>query len=230
MEMTLSLPPNQSFSYIAGQYIDIILRDGRKRSFSIANAPYFCQSTGELQLHIRKVDNGHFTTQVFESLKEKAILRAQGPLGTFFVRSAENIDSTESPAPLILMGGGTGFAPIKAIVEDLLFQQDNRMIHIYWGARAKKDLYQHALAQSWAESQPNIHYTPVLSEPADEDEWQGKTGWVHDTVCNDFVDLSNFEAYLCGPPAMIDAGKQSFTEKGLAVEKIYTDSFDFATF
>lgn len=218
MSIALKLPQNQTFNYLAGQYIDILLRDGRRRSFSIANRP---REGGDLELHVRRVPDGFFTNQVFETMKERDLLRLQGPLGTFFLR-------TDSNKPILLMAGGTGFAPIKAIVEQALARGVKRPMHLFWGARAKADLYMDEIARSWARQHAHIQYTPVLSEALPEHDWAGATGWVHAVLLDRYPDLRGYEVYMSGPPPMIDAGHAAFIEHGLSEEDLYFDSFEFA--
>ena len=219
MCVSLKLPQNQQFNYLAGQYIDILLRDGRRRSFSIANAPI---ENGDLELHIRRVPEGFFTNQVFSTMNERDLLRMQGPLGTFFLRQ-------ESERPALLMAGGTGFAPIKAIVEHAIERDIKRPLHLFWGARAEPDLYLHALARDWADKYEHIQYTPVLSEVEPGGNWLGETGWVHDVLLQHYPNLDTFEVYMSGPPPMIDAAYSAFVEHGLSEDDLYFDSFEFAS-
>jgi CDP-4-dehydro-6-deoxyglucose reductase len=219
MRVYLKLPQGQRLHFLAGQYIDILLKDGRRRSFSLANAP-----GGELlELHIREVDGGEFTTSVFGQMREKDMLRIEGPLGTFFLRS-------ESERPVILIAGGTGFAPAKSIIEGALSEGSERAFHLYWGARARADLYLHELAQTWATQYPNLRYTPVLSAPlAADGPWEGRTGWVHHAVTADYPDLSGVDVYAAGPPAMVAAVKNDLLGRGLAEEHLFYDSFEFSS-
>ncbi|HLQ24440.1 MAG TPA: CDP-6-deoxy-delta-3,4-glucoseen reductase [Acidiferrobacterales bacterium] len=252
MVLYLKLPQQERLQFLAGQYIDILLRDGRRRSFSIANAPH---DDAFLQIHIRHVPGGHFSDHVFTQMQEKALLRFEGPLGTFFLRENDVQGSTNAgrfrhPAsrdtctslcvagagmpgaapecPIILMAGGTGFAPIKGILEHAFHTGVTLPLHLFWGVRARRDLYLHELALSWERSYPNFHYTPVLSEPLPEDQWPGRTGWVHEAVARDYPDLSRYEIYASGPPPMIEAGKALFTQHRLLPENLYFDSFEFA--
>jgi len=218
MLVELKLPATERMQFLAGQYVDFLLPDGRRRSFSIANAPHHDEV---IELHIRHIDGGRFTSEVFDNLKLKSIMRIEGPLGSFFLRE-------DSDRPVILMAGGTGFGPIKGIIEHALAANITRPIHIYWGVRAKQDLYMHEVARAWAEQYKHIHYTPVLSDPKDEDNWQGRTGYVHDAICADFADLSNYEIYGSGPPAMIHAGTDAFAKQGLNLDYYYSDAFEFA--
>jgi len=218
MEMSLSLPESKPFDFRAGQYIEFILRDKSRRAFSLASTP---SQTGELELHLRHIEGGKFTSHVFDEMKEKAIVRFEGPFGTFFIRE-------ESNRPLILIAGGTGFAPIKSMIEQLIEQGDTRPIHLYWGVRAEADLYRNDLAEKWAFQRENIDYIPVLSDPVAEDDWQGREGFVHAAVLEDFADLSAYDVYMAGPPPMINAAKESFAKQGLQEDQLYSDSFDYA--
>lgn len=217
MRLFLKLPDSERIQFLAGQYIDIILSDGRRRSFSIANPPHDDQF---LELHIRLIDGGEFTSHVFNAMKEKDILRIEGPFGTFYLRE-------ESPRPIICVAGGTGFAPIKGMIEHAIQGEMQQPIYLYWGARARQDLYLDALPLAWRE-RSNIHYIPVLSAPQSEDLWQGRTGYVHQAVLDDFADLSGAELYVSGPPAMVDAMRQGAILQGLPKEQFHFDSFDFA--
>ena len=218
--LQLRLPANEQLQFLAGQYIDILLKDGRKRSFSLANAP---QAGGLLELHIRHVPGGFFTEHVFTSMKVRDILRFNGPHGSFHLHD-------ESTEPVILLAGGTGFAPIKSIVEHTLAENSKRPLHIYWGAKARVDIYQHELAASWAAAHAHIQYTPVLSEPAADDAWQGRSGLVHQAVMADFPDLSAHHVYACGSPAMIDVARQDFVSQcQLPPEAFFADAFTFAS-
>ena len=218
MLMELKIPEHETLSYRAGQYIDIVLKDGRRRSFSIANAP----GEGNLiQLHIRRVPGGFFTGQVFEKLQPKDILRIEGPLGSFYFRD-------DSPRQAILVAGGTGFAPIKAIVEQLMATGSTRPVHFFWGVRAEEDLYMRGLVEGWDRKHPGFHFTPVLSEPDSATHWEGETGFVHEAVAKVFPALISYDVYLCGPPPMIKAAKARFAEQGLPDTQMFYDSFDFS--
>lgn len=219
IEMFLRLPASEHLQFLAGQYIDILLKDGRKRSFSLANAPY---EDNLLQLHIRHVPGGFFTEQVFTTMKERDILRFEGPHGGFTLHN-------DAGKPVILLAGGTGFAPIKSIVEQAIADRYPHPLYIYWGAKARVDLYQNALPEMWAASHPNIHYVPVLSEPAADDAWSGRTGFVHHAVLADFPDLSGHQVYACGSPLMIDVARKDFVGQcGLPEDEFYADAFTFS--
>lgn len=215
----MQLPANQNLQYRAGQYIEFILRDGSRRSYSMANAPHAVGSPPAIELHIRHMPGGKFTDHVFGAMKEKDILRMEGPLGSFFLRE-------ESAKPMILLASGTGFAPIKAIIQQLQHKGITRPAVLYWGARHKADLYQHAWCQEAAAAMPNLRYVPVLSEPTAEDAWEGRTGFVHQAVMADFPDLSGHQVYACGAPIMVESAERDFVAAcGLPADEFYADSF-----
>ncbi|MCU7801020.1 MAG: CDP-6-deoxy-delta-3,4-glucoseen reductase [gamma proteobacterium symbiont of Lucinoma myriamae] len=216
MQLFIKLPAAERLQFLAGQYIDILLEDGRHRSFSIANAPHDDEF---LELHIRLVEQGFFTPKVFNSMQNKDLLRIEGPHGSFFFHEDSNKD-------LLLIAGGTGFAPIKGIIEHLISEKITRPVSLYWGVRSEADLYMSELAEKWVAEQSNITFVPVLSD-ADEG-WTGRTGYVHEAVLADFDDLSAFDIYTCGPPAMIKAAEQTFQEKGMNKNQFFYDSFDFS--
>lgn len=219
MILRLKLPASEQFRFRAGQYIDFLLPEGKRRSFSIANAP---GQRNELELHVRRVEDGHFTGYVFESMKPREILRIEGPLGTFFLRE-------DSGRPIVLVAGGTGFAPIKGIIEHAIETGLSRPVTLYWGARNREGLYLDALARSWVASLPAFKYIPVLSEPAETDGWTERTGLVHQAVMHDLPDLSDHEVYACGAPAMIDAARSDFvTRCGLSDDAFFADAFTFS--
>ena len=222
--LRLQLPANNSFGYRAGQYIEFILKDGQRRSYSMANAPHTTKdpAVNGIELHIRHMPGGVFTDQVFSTLKEKDILRMEGPLGTFFIREDSN-------RPVILLASGTGFAPIKAIIEHLRFKHHTRPVVMYWGARRRADLYMHDWMQQQAAELPWLQYVPVLSEPTPDDAWGGRTGFVHQAVLADLPDLSQHEVYACGAPVMVDAARRDFSARaGLPPEHFYADAFTSA--
>lgn len=219
MRLLLKLPVNERLQFLAGQYIDILLPSGKRRSFSLANAPH---NDAFLELHIRHIDGGEFTTQVFNDMQEKALLRFEGPLGMF----SFNEDSNK---PVILLAGGTGFAPVKAILEHIFAEGIERPVHFYWGARNKAGLYMDDWVQNYVYTQTGFKYTPVLSNAEAEDQWKGRTGFVHAAVIQDLKDLSGYEVYACGPPAMIDAARQDFVVAGLDEEDFFADAFTFAS-
>ena len=217
----LKLPANERLQYLAGQYIDVLLKDGKRRSFSLATPPHADEL---LELHIRHVPSGFFSDALFTQYKGREILRFEGPLGAFYLRE-------DSDKPIILVAGGTGFAPIKAVIEHALHHdiQLTRPMVLYWGARAKQDLYLPDLPGRWQSAHPqHFTYIPVLSDPLPDDAWPGRTGFVHRTVLDDFRDLSGYQVYACGGPAMIDAARRDFVARGLPPEEFYADSFTYA--
>jgi CDP-4-dehydro-6-deoxyglucose reductase len=214
----LKLPATERMQFLAGQYIDVLIKDHEPRAFSIANAPHDDEF---IELHIRYVDGGLFTDQVFHSMKEKAIWRIRGPLGTFFLRE-------ESGRPAILIGGGTGFAPIKGILEHAFETGIDKPMHLFWGVRAMRDLYLDALPQQWLRDHPNFSYTPVLSEPMAEDDWSGATGFVTDAAVQQYPDMSGYDVYMSGPPPMVQAGHALFMQHGLDESRFFSDAFEYA--
>jgi len=216
--LELMLPAAERLQYLPGQYLDVLLRDGRRRAFSLANAP---RDDDRLELQIRRVPGGTFSEYVFQHLKERALLRLRGPLGSFYLRGKDH-------RPVILVAGGTGFAPIKAIVEGALAGGFAAKMHLYWGVRARRDLYMHELASAWAAEHETLAYTPVLSEPLPVDQWSGRTGFVHDALIEDFPDLSPFSVYVSGPPIMVTSGRENFIARGLDPARFHSDSFDYA--
>ena len=215
----LKLPANDRLQYLPGQYIDFLLKDGRRRSFSLANPP---DDDALLELHIRHVPGGAFTDQLFNEYKGREILRLEGPFGSFYLRET-------SDKPIIFVAGGTGFAPIKAMIEHALHHRHARPMVLYWGARAKRDLYLPDLPGQWQLTCRELTFIPVLSEPAQEDGWTGRTGLVHQAVLDDFDDLSGYQVYACGAPPMIDAARSSFTAtRGLPEDEFFADSFTYA--
>ena len=216
MLLRLKLPSNERLQFLPGQYIDFLLKDGKHRSFSLANTP---ESDETLELHIRHVPGGAFTEQVFSAMKPKDIMRIKGPLGSFFLR--------ESDKPIIFLAGGTGFAPIKSIVSHAFHHGTERQMVLYWGAKSLADLYQPDLPAKWQQEHENFTFIPVLSEPKPSDAWPGRTGLVHQAVLADFADLSGYEVYACGAPPMIDAAKKDFMAQGLPEDAFYSDAFSY---
>ena len=220
MALFLKLPSSEHLHFKAGQYIEFLLKDGKRRAFSIANAPHV---DNLLELHLRLIPGGQFTEYVFNEMPEKAILRIEAPFGSFFLRE-------ESTKPIIMVAGGTGFAPIKGIIEHMLHHNIQREVILYWGALTKQDLYMPALPEAWAAEHPNITFIPVLSDAKPEDQWQGRTGYVHQAVLDDFAatGLADFEVYCCGAPAMVEVAHASFIEAGLAEDAFLSDAFTYA--
>ncbi len=218
MCLTLRPPRGDRLRYLPGQYLDVLLPGGKRRSFSIANAP---EGAEHIELHIRHVAGGGFTDWVFGELAVGAVLRVEGPLGTFVPRE-------HSERAMLFVAGGTGFAPIKAIIEHFLYLGSTRPIHLYWGVRDEGELYLPALPGEWAARHPALYFTSVLSTPRADEASRHRTGLVHQAVLDDFPDLSEFDAYMSGPPALIDAGRRAFVQSGLPEDRLYYDSFEYA--
>jgi CDP-4-dehydro-6-deoxyglucose reductase len=211
MVLQLKLPANEKLNFLAGQFIEFLLKEGKRRSFSIANPPH---AADLIELHVRHVAGGQFTDHVFGKMKERDILRFEGPLGTFFLRE-------ESQKPIVFVASGTGFAPIKAVIEYMQNKGIQRPATLYWGGRRPKDLYMNEIASRWP-----LKYVPVISDALPEDNWAGRTGFVHRAVMEDFPDLSGYQVYACGVPIMVDSARKDFVEKcRLPEDEFYADSF-----
>ena len=218
IRLRLKLPAAQRLQFLAGQYVDALLAGGKRRAFSVASAP---SHEDEIELHVRHIAGGDFTGWVFNEMSERDILRLEGPLGTFFVRH----DRPERP--MIMMCGGTGFAPLKSMIEDLLEHSDRRPIHLYWGARRASGLYLDELPRRWAEEHAHIRYGCAISEPDDEGAEDCFEGLVHQAVLHDHPDLSDFDVYMSGPPAMIDSARRAFERARVPADRLFYDSFEF---
>jgi len=217
MQVWLRLPAVESLRFQPGQYLDILLEGGRRRSFSIASPPHDSEL---LELHVRRVPGGGFTERLFGALHAGALLRIEGPVGQFTYR--------QGSGPVLMIAGGTGFAPLKSMLRHILesaasVSQPTREIHLYWGARQPADVYEEALVLEWTRRYPQLHFTTVLSESG-----AGRGGWVHEAVLADHPDVSAFDVYAAGPPAMIEAIRSTFPRQGLNPERLYFDSFDYA--
>ena len=215
MVLYLKLPASERLQFLAGQYVDILMKDGSRRSLSMANAPHDDEF---LQLHLRNY-GGPFSQHVFEKMKERDILRFEGPLGTFFLREGGD-------RPVIMLASGTGFAPIKALIEQAFHAGTARPMVLYWGARVRADLYMNELPEKWAATHGNFKYVPVLSEPLPGDHWTGRTGLVHEVVMQDMPDLSGCQVYACGSPLMVASAHRDFTSQcGLSEDDFFSDAF-----
>lgn len=208
--LTLRLPPTAQFKYLPGQYIDLIYQ-GVRRSYSVANAQSV--SLG-VELHIRLLPEGEFSQLLSSGCEVGTLMRIEGPKGTFFVRKAAN--------PLLFIAGGTGFAPIKAMVEELLHNNTDRMIYVYWGMANAASFYSDCPTQ-WLKQYDKLHYVPVVSEK--DTSWNGRKGFVHAAVLEDFTHLNDFHVYACGSPLMINSAKETFIAKGLDESHFYADIF-----
>jgi CDP-4-dehydro-6-deoxyglucose reductase len=219
MILRLLLPATQNLQYRAGQYIEIILRDGARRSYSMANAMHNLGTPPALELHLRHLGGGRFTDHVFLHMQDKEILRLEGPFGSFFLRE-------DSDKPIVLLAGGTGFAPIKALVEHMEQRGITRPTALYWGCRTRRDLYRHDWALATEARLPWLRYVPVLSHGPTEDDWRGRIGLVHEAVMADRPDLSAYQVYACGVPAMVDAARADFSARcALPADEFYADAF-----
>ena len=213
------LPASERLQYLPGQYVDFLLKDGKRRSFSLATPPH---DDRLLELHIRHVPGGLFTDALFTQYKGREILRLEGPLGSFYLRE-------DSDKPIVFVAGGTGFAPIKAMIEHALHHDLPREMVLYWGVRTLADLYLPDLPGTWQSAHRNFTFIPVLSDPRPEDAWRGRTGLVHEAVMADLPDLSGYVVYACGAPAMIDAARRDFEARcRLPADQFYADSFTYA--
>jgi CDP-4-dehydro-6-deoxyglucose reductase len=219
MVMELQLPANDVMKFHAGQYIEFMLRDGSRRSYSMANAPHTLEAAApKVQLHIRHMPGGKFTDPVFSTMKEKDILRAEGPYGSFFLRE-------DSDKPMVLLASGTGFAPIKALIEHMQHRGITRPATLYWGGRRPADLYMSDWVQAQLALMPQLRYVPVVSNATSEDAWTGRTGFVHQAVLQDHPDLSRYQVYACGAPIVVDSARRDYVMAGLPEAEFFADSF-----
>ena len=219
MLVRLQLPASDTFAYHAGQYVELILRDGARRSYSMANAPHGQGAGMGLELHIRHMAGGKFTDHVFNAMQEKEILRIEGPYGSFFLRD-------ESSKPIVLLAAGTGFAPIKAVLEHMQFQGIVRPTILYWGGRRPADLYLDEWVRNKLPEMPHLRYVPVISNALPEDAWSGRTGFVHLAVLQDIPDLSAHQVYACGAPVVVDSARAAYIQHAkLPPDEFFADSF-----
>ena len=218
MVIRLQLPASDVFKYHAGQYVEFLLAGGDRRSYSMANAPHTQIDNPGLELHIRHMSGGKFTEHVFGAMKEKDILRIEGPYGSFFLRE-------DSDKPMVLLASGSGFAPIKALIEHMQYKRITRPAVLYWGGRRPVDLYMNDWVQAKLAEMPNLRYVPVISNALPEDAWAGRTGFVHQAVLEDFPDLSGHQVYACGAPIVVDSARTDYALAGLPEEEFFADSF-----
>jgi len=223
MQLWLRLPAVERLRFHPGQYLDVLLENGRRRSFSIASPPHDSEA---LELHVRRVSGGGFSERLFGAgalegaLGTGALLRIEGPIGQFSYR--------EGVGPVLMVAGGTGFAPLKSMLRHVLETGIRRDLHLYWGARHTQDVYEEALVLEWVRRHPQLKFTAVLSEASAAEAAHHRAGWVHEALLADYPDLARFEVYAAGPPAMIEAMRASFPLQGLPRERLYFDSFDYA--
>ncbi|MFY8055397.1 MAG: CDP-6-deoxy-delta-3,4-glucoseen reductase [Limnohabitans sp.] len=222
MVVKLQLPANDVMQFHAGQYVDFLLRDGDRRSYSMANAPHtLVAGSPAIELHIRHMPGGKFTDHVFGAMKEKEIQRIEGPQGSFYLREDSN-------KPIVLLASGTGFAPIKAMLEHMQHKGITRPTRLYWGGRRPGDLYLHDWVQTQLAAMPHVTYIPVVSDALPQDAWTGRTGFVHLAVLQDTPNLSGFEVYACGAPIVVDSARADYTQAGLSNDDFYADAFTSA--
>jgi CDP-4-dehydro-6-deoxyglucose reductase len=217
MGLFLRLPIAEDFTFEPGQYIDILLPGGRRRSFSIASPPHDARP---LELHVRRVAGGEFTDRLFQDMR-LSLLTIEGPLGNFAYRPR-----AANAAPLVFIGGGTGIAPLLSILRHLIENGIERDMRLYWGVRSECDLYAHATLEDLSRRTASFAYLPVLSEAGPD--WRGASGWVHEAALKGIEDLEAIEVYAAGPPAMIAAIQSEYDSRGSAKTGLYFDSFDYA--
>jgi NAD(P)H-flavin reductase len=215
MRVVLRLEGGERISFYAGQYINILLEDGAKRSFSFATAP---QVNDRIELHIRRIAGGRYTGHVFERMRAGDTVRFEAPLGAFFLRE-------DSEKPIIFVAGATGFAPVKSMLEYAFSRGVRRRMLLYWGTRSLRDMYLAELPRQWAREHDNFTFVPVLSHPASEDRWEGRTGLVHEAILADFPSLAGHQVYACGSAAMVEAAHPAFRARGLAQDDCFSDAF-----
>lgn len=212
MQVFLQLPSVESLRFQPGQYLDVLLEDGRRRSFSIASPPH---DSDLIELHVRRVTGGGFSELLFTTLHVGSLLRIEGPVGQFVYR--------EGTGPLLMIAGGTGFAPLKSMLRHMLERGVQRETHLYWGARQAVDVYEESLVREWAQRHPQLHFTAVLSETDGDTRARG---WVHEVALADHPNLTAFDVYVAGPPALVEAVRASYPGQGAT--RVYFDSFDYA--
>jgi len=222
MGVFLRLPAAERFDFLPGQYIDILLPGGRRRSFSIASPPH---DSRLLELHVRRAPGGQFTEQLFAGEPRPTLLNIEGPLGHFVYR-APGPPACDAEAPMLLVGGGTGLAPLKSIVRHVIENGLRREMTLYWGVRSEPDLYAHGALEELARSAAHLRYVPVLSEPSPR--WEGRRGWVHEAVLREVEQLHRYEVYASGPPEMVEAVRREFGLRGVPAARLFFDSFDYA--
>lgn len=213
MQMFLKLPAKETFRFKAGQYIEFIMGDGSRRAFSMANAPL----DSMIELHLRLIEGGKFTSFVFNEMKEKSIHRIEGPIGQFYLRDSEK--------PIIFIAGGTGFAPIKSIIEDMIANKNKRKIYLYRGVRSEKDFYMNELVNDWIKKLEDLTYIPVVEDGLSED---ARSGYVHHAVLEDFKNLNDIQVYCCGAPGLVENAFKDLTKSGLPDDQFFADAFTFA--
>jgi len=217
MQVFLRLPAVESLPFQPGQYLDFLVEDGRRRSFSIASPPHDSEL---IELHVRKVTGGGFTERLFGHVGTGALLRIEGPLGQFVYRPGTT--------PILMIAGGTGFAPLKSMLRHIMEKGPARDVHLYWGARKPIDVYEESLVLQWQREHPRLKFTVVLSEATAAEAPHHRLGWVHEAVLADYPRLDGLDVYTAGPPALVEAIRASFPPHGLTADRLHFDSFDYA--
>jgi NAD(P)H-flavin reductase/ferredoxin len=213
--LQLRLPAGQRAKFKAGQYLQVTLPDGSRRSYSMANPPHESDS---LQLHIRHVAGGAFT-RIVPQLKAGDVLQVELPFGNFELQE-------ESSAPMLCVAGGTGFAPVKSLLDDLAKKKVERPVTLVWGGRNRASLYLLPAVERWKKLLPGFRFVPAVEDEADARALNGFHGRVDAAVRATVGDLSGWEAYCCGAPAMVSAVKKvCVAELGLAAQHFFSDAF-----
>lgn len=218
----LRLPSVENFAFLPGQYLDVLLPHGRPRSFSIACPPHDARL---IELHVRRVPGGAFTEALFAADPTERLLTIEGPRGSFRYHPPKSAAAPGvATAPLLLVAGGTGYAPIQAILRHVVERGARRDVRLYWGARTAAELYADARIREIVRRTPQLTYVPVLSEPVAD--WTGRRGCVHDAVLADHDSLTTLDVYACGPPAMIEAVRRTFPARRADPDRLHFESFD----
>jgi len=214
-QLQLRFPAGVRVKFKAGQYLQLLLPDGQRRSYSMANAPY---ESDAVQLHIRHLPQGHFSDGILKNLQVGDLLKLELPHGDFYLRE-------DSERPMLMVAGGTGFAPIKSIIDHIVRQKLQRTVHVYWGARTQEGMYALDVLARWAQQWPNLVVHSVLSDASDDGTWRGRVGFVHESVAADFQDLSGWDVYACGGLPMVNALREVCAQRGLPEAHFYSDAF-----
>lgn len=221
VELRVALDDSMPFK--AGQYAEIRLEEfSLSRNYSFAIAPKGHEAN-ELVFHVRKVPGGKFTQWLFAANRQETRLSVSGPFGDFYLRPADG----EKPAPIVCVAGGSGMAPILSLLDQASWAGETRDVVYLFGARTQRDLYADAdigrIQQGWRGS---LNFKQVLSEEPANTNWTGARGYVTEELDKLQLDWPQVQAYLCGPPAMIDAAIAKFSKLGVKVENIRYDKFE----
>jgi NAD(P)H-flavin reductase/ferredoxin len=212
----LRFPAGVRARFAAGQYLEILAPDGRRRAFSMANAPH---DNDGVQLHIRHLPGGTFTSTVVPALAKGDKLQVELPFGDFYLRE-------DSDRPLLFIAGGTGFAPVKSIIDHLIKRGIARPMTLFWGARNPQGLYAAQTIEKWRQQCPALRYEPVISDPVPVSAWNGRRALVHEAVLESFDSVENFDVYACGAPIMVQAARTALEDRrGLPANQFFSDAF-----